>query len=279
MTWLTLFWWRYPARGREAASRAPERGTHHDHTSCRLDGRIEGRRRERPGVRAGRLIVTGSSSTCAQCHDEHERQESWPAAPSDPRGDAARTDQAHSARCARASRGWSRERGRRWPEVGALTLPGGDYFWMRFERGVVVNYLKVRRSSSPHGFSRSRAGAVPRQTRRPTTKSIIVAGRNDAHTSGRIALAGNRLEFVPPQNADGREVFCSTKPAHASEMKMTRPGCGLTKLAFILALGSSSVVSAQPKPVRKINHTASLLFMDEERRRRSAGLKTADPAR
>jgi hypothetical protein len=31
--------------------------------------------------------------------------------------------------------------------------------------------------------------------------------------------------------------------------------------------------------VRKINHTASLLFMDEERRRRSAGLKTADPAR
>src|SRR4029077_2880915 len=35
----------------------------------------------------------------------------------------------------------ARARTARWPDVGALTLPGGDYFWMRFERGVVVNYL------------------------------------------------------------------------------------------------------------------------------------------
>ena len=35
----------------------------------------------------------------------------------------------------------ARARTARWPEVGALTLPGSDYFWMRFERGVVVNYL------------------------------------------------------------------------------------------------------------------------------------------
>jgi hypothetical protein len=35
----------------------------------------------------------------------------------------------------------ARARTKRWPDIGALTLPGADYFWMRFERGVVFNYL------------------------------------------------------------------------------------------------------------------------------------------
>lgn len=29
----------------------------------------------------------------------------------------------------------------RWPDVASLALPGADYRWMRFQRGVVVDYL------------------------------------------------------------------------------------------------------------------------------------------
>jgi hypothetical protein len=34
-----------------------------------------------------------------------------------------------------------RAQAKRWPEVGALTLPAPGYRWARLERGVVVNYL------------------------------------------------------------------------------------------------------------------------------------------
>lgn len=35
----------------------------------------------------------------------------------------------------------ARTQTQRWPEVTALTLPGADYSWTRFDRGLVVNYL------------------------------------------------------------------------------------------------------------------------------------------
>ena len=35
----------------------------------------------------------------------------------------------------------ARARSTRWPDVAALSLPGADYQWTRFERGVVVDYL------------------------------------------------------------------------------------------------------------------------------------------
>jgi hypothetical protein len=35
----------------------------------------------------------------------------------------------------------ARARTSRWPDVTTLALPGADYTWTRFERGVVVNYL------------------------------------------------------------------------------------------------------------------------------------------
>ena len=34
-----------------------------------------------------------------------------------------------------------RARTARWPDVASLTLPGQEYQWTRFDRGVVVNYL------------------------------------------------------------------------------------------------------------------------------------------
>jgi hypothetical protein len=41
-----------------------------------------------------------------------------------------------------------RARTSRWPEVAALALPGTDYLWTRFERGVVTNYLGQPRDPS-----------------------------------------------------------------------------------------------------------------------------------
>jgi hypothetical protein len=35
----------------------------------------------------------------------------------------------------------ARARTSRWPDVTTLALPGSDYTWTRFERGVVINYL------------------------------------------------------------------------------------------------------------------------------------------
>lgn len=34
-----------------------------------------------------------------------------------------------------------RARTSRWPDISSLSLPGSDYQWTRFERGVVTNYL------------------------------------------------------------------------------------------------------------------------------------------
>jgi hypothetical protein len=41
-----------------------------------------------------------------------------------------------------------RARTSRWPEAAALALPGTDYRWRRFERGVVTNYLGQPRDPS-----------------------------------------------------------------------------------------------------------------------------------
>ena len=41
-----------------------------------------------------------------------------------------------------------RARTSRWPEVASLALPGTDYRWTRFDRGVVTNYLGQPRDPS-----------------------------------------------------------------------------------------------------------------------------------
>jgi hypothetical protein len=107
----------------------------------------------------------------------------------------------------------ARAQARRWPDVSALGLPGADYRWTRFERGVTVNYLgKSGDSSKP-------AWLLEIQEPEPGTAPDPAPNDEEHHrlpdgTTLHVYVWTHRLggqvasDFVPqPQNTGWVEVF------------------------------------------------------------------------
>ncbi len=107
----------------------------------------------------------------------------------------------------------ARARTLRWPGVSALKLPGPDYEWTRFERGVIVDYLgKSRDRSKP-------AWLLEIQEPEPGTAPDPAPNDEEHHrlpdgTTLHVYVWTHRLgdqvpsDFVPqPQNTGWVEVF------------------------------------------------------------------------
>jgi hypothetical protein len=116
----------------------------------------------------------------------------------------------------------ARARTKRWPDVASLTLPGADYYWMRFERGVVVDYLgKSGDPSKP-------AWLLEIQEPEPGTAPDPAPNDEEHHrlpdgTTLHVYVWTHRLggqvasDFVPqPQNTGWTEVFAQVpNPVYA----------------------------------------------------------------
>jgi hypothetical protein len=107
----------------------------------------------------------------------------------------------------------ARVRTKRWPDIAAVTLPGADYYWMRFERGVVVNYL------GKSGDPAKPAWLLEIQEPEPGTAPDPAPNDEEHHrlpdgTTLHVYVWTHRLggqvasDFVPqPQNTGWSEVF------------------------------------------------------------------------
>jgi hypothetical protein len=110
----------------------------------------------------------------------------------------------------------------RWPEVSSLGLPGADYRWTRFERGVVTNYLGQPRDPSQPAW------LLEIQEPEPGTAADPAPNDEEHHrlpdgTTLHVYVWTHRYggqvrtDFVPqPQNSGWVEVFSKTpNPVYA----------------------------------------------------------------
>ena len=106
-----------------------------------------------------------------------------------------------------------RSRLKRWPDVGALSLPGADYTWTRFERGVVTNYLGLPRDAAQPAWLlevQEPEPGVPPDPAPADEEHHRLADGTTLHTYVWMHRLGGELKagFVPqPQNTGWVELF------------------------------------------------------------------------
>jgi hypothetical protein len=101
----------------------------------------------------------------------------------------------------------------RWPDISSLSLPGADYQWTRFERGVVTNYLGRPADPSRPAWLLEIQEPEPGMARDPAPNDEEHHRLPDG-TTLHIYVWTHRLggqvpvDFVPqPQNTGWIEVF------------------------------------------------------------------------
>ena len=171
----------------------------------------------------------------------------------------------------------------RWPDVSALALPGNGYTWTRFERGVITNYLGKPPDASQAGVDARDPGARARDAARPGAERRAAPSAARRHHAAHLRLDApdrrrrrGRLRAPASEHRLDRDLLGRAQPGvcHQEMTEMTRLRASIVAmLASIAVLAPGAAASAQtPRDAQDRRHAASLLLVDEERRRHAARL-------
>ena len=181
-----------------------------------------------------------------------------------------------------------RARDSRWPEAASLGLPGADYQWARYQRGVVTNYLGQPRDPSQPAWLLEIQEPEPGMLPDPAPndeRTPSPAGRN--HPSRLCVDASFR------RTGDGR-LRTATSEQRLDRSVLDRAQSRLCHQEMIdesrQSLDRGARIDGRPRDERRRlratetgaedrRHPPSVLLVDQEHRRQPAGIRGAiDPA-